>query len=103
MKSRKVRFGCDGRDVVFTIDVVVSDLPGGGDAPRLSREQHARYRELESCHAGAVPLTPEEFDALQAGDPGRVATLASEPGSNLHPLLCWAQGEGTKGRAAEFG
>jgi hypothetical protein len=100
MKKRKVRFGCDGRDVVFAIDVVVADRPGGGDAPRLSREQHARYRELEASHAGAVPLTPEEFDALLAGDPERVAALASSPGSNLLPLLCGARGEGVSGRAA---
>jgi hypothetical protein len=100
MKRRKVRFGCDGRDVVFAIDVVVADGPGDGDAPRLSREQHARYRELEASHAGAVPLTPEEFDALLAGDPERVAALASSQGSNLHPLLRWTEGEGEPAHAA---
>jgi hypothetical protein len=100
MKSRNLRFGCDGRDAVFAIDVVVSDLPSG-DAPRLSRGQYARYLELESRHDGAVPLTPEEFDALQAGDPGRVAALASEPGSNLFPLLCGAQAGAEPDRAAD--
>jgi hypothetical protein len=95
MKRRKVRFGCDGRDEVFAIDVVVSDLPSA-DAPRLDRGQYARYLGLETSHGGAVPLTPEEFDALRAGDPARVAALASSPGSNLFPLLSWAQTEGAR-------
>jgi hypothetical protein len=95
MKSRKVRFGCEGHGEVFAIDVVVSDVPGG-DTPRLSRWQYARYLELGSSHAGAVPLTPEEFDALQAGDADRVASLASQPGSNLSPLLGWAMSEGAR-------
>jgi hypothetical protein len=92
MKRRQVRFGCAGRGEVFAIDVVVSDEPCG-DAPRLDRWQYARYLEQEASHGGAVPLTPEEFDALQSADPGRVAVLASDPGSNLFPLLCWARSE----------
>ncbi|MFO0845246.1 MAG: hypothetical protein U0797_23165 [Gemmataceae bacterium] len=93
LKKDRVWFGCEGHDEVFGIDVVVADRPRRGDAPRLSQEQYARYLELEASHAGTVPLTPEEFDALEAGDPERVAALASEPGSNLNPLLRWAQGD----------
>ena len=90
MKSRRVRFGCEGRDEVFAIEVNVVGRPGLGDAPCLSREQHNRYRELESAHGGVVPLSPEEYDALEEGDPGRLAELASSPESNLRPLLVGA-------------
>jgi hypothetical protein len=91
MKKRRVQFGCGGHDSVFSVPVVVTGSPRGGDTPEISPEQHARYRDLERSNGGAVPLTEDEFDALEAGDAGRLAALASSPGSTLHPLLSWAQ------------
>jgi hypothetical protein len=91
MQCHKVVFACNGRDVVFAIDVVVADSRSA-DAPTITPDQYARYRDLELSHGGVVPLTPEEFEALVAEDPGRVAALASFPGSNLYPLLRWGFG-----------
>jgi hypothetical protein len=73
---------------------VVQLLTGAG--AEITPHQLARFREIEAGHGGTVPLTAEEYGALQDAKTARLIELARDPASNLHPLFCWDDKEAAR-------
>jgi hypothetical protein len=66
---------------------VVTRLSGMG--LEMDPDQERRAQEIEEQNQGTIPLTSEEFSAMEAGDASRLYDLAKEPTSNWHHLLVW--------------
>jgi hypothetical protein len=67
-----------------------------GATAEITPDQLARFRGIEAGHGGTVPLTAEEYGALQDAKTDRLIELARDPSSNLHPLFCWDDKEAAR-------
>ena len=81
---RRITFQAPQALVCYEVAVVARVT--AGVRPQITRKQDEELTVIEAQHGGVVPLTAEEYDALNSGDMEIIRQLARKKGSALRFL-----------------